>query len=72
MLFSGAEMLVVTVFFWLVSVWVFYMVIKAAVRNGILEADARRRSPSRPYANLSNAEVQQRVAEHRAAQPTDE
>jgi heme/copper-type cytochrome/quinol oxidase subunit 2 len=45
MFFGGVEMLVLTVVFWLVSVWVFYMVIKAAVRNGILEAEARRRGP---------------------------
>jgi hypothetical protein len=27
---------------WLVSAWVFYMLVKAAVRNGILEADDAR------------------------------
>lgn len=66
MLTSGLEMLTVTVLFWLVSLWMFYMIIKAAVRNGILEADARRRNPSRPYADLSNEEIQRRLAEHRA------
>ena len=69
MLFGGAEMLVVTVVFWLVSAWVFYMIVKAAVRNGILEADAQRRSPKRPYANLTHAELQARIAEHEAADP---
>lgn len=69
MFFGGAEMLVLTVVFWLVSVWVFYMIIKAAVRNGILEADAQRRSPKRPYANLTNEELKARIAGHEAADP---
>ncbi|GGO86820.1 hypothetical protein GCM10011584_09960 [Nocardioides phosphati] len=68
-MFGSVEILVLTVFFWFVSVWVFYMIIKAAVRNGILEADAQRRSPRRPYANLTYDEIQQRIAEHRAQEP---
>jgi multisubunit Na+/H+ antiporter MnhG subunit len=41
-MFGSVEALVLMVFFWVVSAWVFYMIIKAAVRNGILEAEARR------------------------------
>lgn len=41
-MFGSLEILILTVVFWLVSVWAFYMIVKAAVRNGILEADARR------------------------------
>lgn len=33
---------VFVILIWLVSAWVFYMLVKAAVRNGILEADDAR------------------------------
>ncbi len=49
-----------------IGVWLFYLVVKAAVRNGILEAQARSRSPKRPYANLTDDELKARLAAHEA------
>jgi hypothetical protein len=59
---------------WLISVWVFYMIIKAAVRNGILEADAERKKIAR-YGKAETfakqVELDRRIAESREAFPDD-
>lgn len=71
MFFGGVEMLILTVVFWLVSVWVFYMIIKAAVRNGILEADAQRDHPRRPRTGPTNERLQRQVEEGRLRDTLD-
>lgn len=71
MFFGGVEMLILTVVFWLVSVWVFYMIIKAAVRNGILEADAQRDRPRRPRTGPTSERLQRQVEEGRLRDTLD-
>lgn len=71
MIFGGVEMLILTVAFWIVSVWVFYMIVKAAVRNGILEADAQRDRPRHPPAGPSSERLQRRVEEGRLRDTLD-
>ena len=59
---------------WIVSAWVFYMIVKAAVRNGILEADAERARKARyPEAATfaKQVELERRLAESRAAFPDE-
>ena len=62
-MFEGVAPLVF-ILFWLVVVWVFYTVIKAAVRNGILEAEARRVRIQERETRATEA-----LAERRAGEP---
>lgn len=71
---GGAEVVLFTVVLWVLCAWVFYMIVKAAVRNGMLEADEiregrRRRNSQRPYANLTHDEIKARIAEHEGREP---
>jgi len=59
---------------WLVSAWILYLIIKYAVRNGILEADAERARKARyPEAATfaKQVELERRLAESRAAFPDE-
>lgn len=70
-MFGSVEMLVLTLVFWFVSVWVFYMIIKAAVRNGILEADHVRQSPKQPRVGHTSERLQKRIDEGRTRDTLD-
>ncbi|MDO7869443.1 hypothetical protein [Nocardioides jiangxiensis] len=74
---GGLEAVLLMAFFWLVSAWVFYMIIKAAVRNGMLEADEvregrRRRDGSRPYVGPTSEALRRRVDEGRTRDTLDD
>lgn len=73
-MFGGFEFVILTVLFWVVTVWVFYMVIKAAVRNGILEADKAREARLRRASDPSAAPgaLTRAVAESQRKVPAEE
>jgi hypothetical protein len=60
---SGVDQMLIVILIWLVTAWVFYMLVKAAVRNGILEADdarARRARLAEAAAFAKQSELEHR------------
>jgi hypothetical protein len=66
-MFGSAEALVFMIVLWVLSAWVFYMIVKAAVRNGILEADAARAR----LATQRDGALSRAVSESKRALPDD-